>query len=82
LRELKEKRSGRRIEFAVEVRNNIIFSLDEAYADKEIDLYSGEEYLVTTRSSKKSVVKINPESLVGQKVCDAVKKGLIGLLVR
>ena len=82
LRELKEQRGGQRIEFSVEVRNNIIFSLAENYADKKIDIYSGEEYLVTTRSSKKGVVKINPESEVGQKVCLAVKKGLVGLLVR
>jgi len=82
LRELKEQLGGQRIEFAVEVRNNIIFSLDENHADKEIDIYSGEEYLVTTRSSKKGVVKINPESEIGQKVCLAVKKGLIGLLAR
>ena len=82
LQELKETRTGQRIEFGVEVRNNIIFSLDKSHADKEIDIYSGEEYLVTTRSSKKGIVKINPESEVGQKVCLAVKKGLVGLLVR
>lgn len=81
LRELKEKKEGREVKFNVEVRKNIVFFLDKNLADKDIDIYSGEEFLASTKSSKKAMVKINPESEIGKEVLGAVKKGVIRLLL-
>lgn len=81
IRELKEKREGKEAEFEVEVRKNILFYLDNNLSDKEIDVYSGEEFLISTRSSKKAMVKVNPRSDVGKKILGAVKKGTVRLLL-
>jgi len=81
LRELKEKRGGENTEFNVEVRKNILFYLDKNLSDKDVDIYSGEEFLVSTKSSKRAMVKVNPRSDVGKKVKEAVKKGTIRLVL-
>jgi ATPase len=81
VRELKGEREGKEVKFEVEVRKNILFYLDRNLADKEIDIYSGEEFLVSTRSSKKSMVKVNPKSGVGKGVLGAVKKGTVRLVL-
>ncbi len=81
VRELKGKRGGKEVKFEVEVRKNILFYLEKSLADKEVDLYSGEEFLVSTKSSKRGMVKVNPRSDVGKKVIGAVKKGTIRLVL-
>lgn len=81
VRELKEKRGGEEIKFEVELRKNILFYLDKNLADRDIDIYSGEDFLVSTKSSKKSIIKINPQSEVGKRIVFAVKKGIIRLLL-
>ncbi|MBR9683827.1 Flp pilus assembly complex ATPase component TadA [Candidatus Woesearchaeota archaeon] len=81
VRELKEKRGGKDVEFDVEVRKNIVFYLEKRLANKDIDLYSGDEFLVSTKSSKKAMVKVSPNSEVGNQIRDAVKKGTIRLVL-
>lgn len=81
VRELKARRGGEAVPFEVEVRKNIVFYLDKNLADKEMDIYAGEAFLVSTRSSKKAMVKINPGSEVGRKVVEAVKKGVVRLVM-
>jgi len=81
VRELKGERGGEEVRFEVEVRKNLLFYLDKNLADKEIDIYSGEVFLVSTKSSKKGMVKVNPRSEVGKKVLGAVKKGTVRLVL-
>ncbi len=74
----KEKKE---VKFEVEARKNIVFYLDKNLAKKEIDIYVGDEYLLTAKSSKKSMLKVNPTSEIGRRVMGAVKHGTIRLLL-
>ena len=45
------------IDFEVETRKNLVFYLDKGLVNRDIDLYSGEEFLLSAKSSKKGQVK-------------------------
>src|SRR3989339_131065 len=81
LRELKEKKDLLEIDFEVETRKNLVFYLDKGLVNRDIDLYSGEEFLLSAKSSKKGQVKVNKQSKIGEKVLEAVENGKIRLLM-
>jgi ATPase len=52
-------------------KKNITFMLHDKDADKDTDIYISDEYLLTVKSSKKAIVKINKQSTQGKELMHA-----------
>jgi ATPase len=55
-------------------KQNISFFLDPSCANKDVDIFVEGDYLLTARSSKKSVIKISRKNKLGRILIDAVQK--------
>lgn len=78
VREINEKSNDRNGSVTYEVKidkKNITFSLDESCANKDTDVYVMDSYVLTVRSSKKSVIKINKQSNQGRTIMHAINEG-------
>ncbi|MFC1801615.1 PINc/VapC family ATPase [Nanoarchaeota archaeon] len=74
--------TGLEIVFDVDIRKNISFYLDQAYANKDIEIYSGDEMLMLAKSSKKAQIKLNKQSSIGREVMKAIDSERIRLVVK
>jgi ATPase len=57
-------------------KKNITLMLRAENADKDTDVYIDGEYLLTAKSSKKSIIKINKQSDIGRQLTHAFNEGL------
>jgi len=74
VREINDKTSSRNdtVQYQVKFdKTNITFLLHEKNADKDTDIYINEEYLLTVKSGKKAMVKINKQSTQGKELVHA-----------
>jgi len=77
VRELNDKTSSRNntIQYQVKFdKKNITFLLHEKDADKDTDIYINDEYLLTVKSGKNSVIKLNKQSTQGKELTHAINE--------
>jgi len=55
-------------------KKGVVFFLDKEYADSDIDVLVGEDYLLTVKSSKKSIVKIKKDNKIGKILIEALMR--------
>ena len=71
-------KDGQEIAFNIEFSNkSLVFNFDAGLENKEVALFSSEELIVRTKTSKKAIIKVNINSDVGVSVVRAVKEGSI-----
>lgn len=77
VREINDKTSSRNdtIQYQVKFdKKNITFLLHEKDADKDTDIYINDEYLLTVKSGKNSVIKLNKQSTQGKELAHAINE--------
>jgi len=79
---MKRKKKGEEVPFDVDVRKNITFFLDKPYANREVEIYSDGEFLMSAKASKKGQIKVSRKSSIGQEVLKAIDAGRIRLMVK
>jgi ATPase len=78
VREVNDKKADRdnRANYQVKIdKKNITFMLNHKDANKDTDIYVAEEYLLTVKSSKKAIIKIDKHSPPGKALMDALNNG-------
>lgn len=69
-----KKGKGENINFTAKIHNNNInFMLPIEFNEIDVDIYIEGDYALTTRTSKKSIIKINRKNKLGKLISDAVK---------
>lgn len=74
VREINDKTSSRNetVQYQVKFdKTNITFMLRSENSDKDTDIYIDDEYLLTVKSGKKAMVKINKQSTQGKELVHA-----------
>jgi len=77
VRELNDKASSRNETAQYQVKfdkKNITFLLHERNADKDTDIYINDEYLLTVKSGKNAVIKLNKQSTQGKELTHAINE--------
>lgn len=75
VREVSEKKLDRTntANYQVKIdKKNMTFMLRQECANKDTDVYLNDEYLLTVKSSKKAIIKINKQSSQGRALIDAL----------
>ncbi|MFH1506684.1 MAG: PINc/VapC family ATPase [archaeon] len=63
-------------------KSNITFALSQSYVNSDVDIYLDGDYLLTARTSKKSIIKIAKNNKIGRMIVSAVNRGeKLGLFV-
>jgi len=72
----KEELKGDEIDFDSKVKNNsVLFYVDTRYEYKDVNLYIGDDYLLTVKVGKSGVIKIKKNNKIGKMLMDAVNSG-------
>jgi len=77
VREMNDKTSSRNETAQYQVKfdkKNITFLLHERSADKDTDIYINDEYLLTVKSGKNAVIKLNKQSTQGKELTHAINE--------
>ncbi len=77
VRELNDKASSRNETAQYQVKfdkKNITFLLNGRNADKDTDIYINDEYLLTVKSGKNAVIKLNKQSTQGKELTHAINE--------
>ena len=56
-------------------KKNILLQLSHGEAEKEYDIYIGDDYLLSAKSSKKAMIKIGKENKIGRIIAKALQEG-------
>ena len=78
VREINEKSSERSetVPYQVKIdKKNITFLISSDAANKDTDIYIGDDYILTVKSSKKSIIKINKQSNQGREIMHSLNEG-------
>lgn len=75
IQELKKQKKDE-IKFNTEIsKKNINFFLEEIMKGKDLDIYVGDDYLLTAKVGKSGIIKINKKNKIGKILIDAVNSG-------
>ncbi|MFH1849433.1 MAG: PINc/VapC family ATPase [archaeon] len=72
---LPETAAGEGIEFETKItKDSIKFCLDSRMKNQDIDMFIGEDYLLTAKAGKSSVIRVNRNNKIGKIISDAIEK--------
>lgn len=77
VREIDEKTTSRNVTAQYQVKfdkKNITFMMHSQNADKDTDIYINDEYLLTVKSGKNSMIKLNKQSTQGKELVHALNE--------
>ena len=77
VREINDKTSSRNetVQYQIKFdKKNITFLLHSQNADKDTDIYINDEYLLTVKSGKNAVIKLNKQSTQGKELTHAINE--------
>lgn len=63
-------------------KKDLVFQLDKEFADRSVDIYVQDDFLMSVRASKKALVKISASNAMGKIISNALDKGNKLVLVR
>jgi ATPase len=74
---LEAKRKNKEaVEFGSKItKNSVQLFVDENYANTNFDIFLGDDYLITAKASKKSVIKIKKANKMAKVLVDAINSG-------
>src|SRR3989338_1065129 len=77
IRELREKKEEKEeVKFNTQIsQKNINFFLEGTMKGKDVDIYVGDDYLLTAKVGKSGVIKINKKNKIGKILLDAINIG-------
>ena len=75
-KEVLEGQDGQEIGYDVKItKKSLSFFLDNYAANKDVDIYIGEDLVVSAKASKKAIVKMTKTAYVGKQLLSALDKG-------
>ena len=72
----KTKKEGREINYEInQKRKAIVFVLDISMQDKDVDIYIGDTFLLTVKTSSMGLINIKKGNKIGQILLNAINSG-------
>ena len=56
-------------------KGNLLISLDIKMQNKDIDIYAGDEYLLSAKAGKTGIIKIKKNNPIGRSIIEKLNKG-------
>ncbi|MBD3310194.1 PIN domain-containing protein [Candidatus Woesearchaeota archaeon] len=71
------KKDGKQpVDYDVTIKkNSIMLKLDLAYQNQDVDIYVGDDYLLTAKAGKSGIIKIKKDNKIGHIIAKAIQAG-------
>jgi len=77
----KKEFTGKQLSFNNQVsKKSVLLFLDETMANKDINIFAGEDYLMTAKSGKNATINISRKNKLGKIIADELASGKIRLV--